>query len=145
LYKVEIHPAARFGGDVSLRIVFFINAFATLLAGLVLFIAPELIPGSIGIDLDRRAYFLCYLLGASELGFATLSLFATRITDASALRAVVYASIVFHAASAVADLIAITQGVDPRVIWNVALRLVMIALFVRYGLMTSHPAANARG
>lgn len=129
---------------MSLRAVFLINALATFVAGVVLFASPGLIPSAVGITLDQRSYFLCYLLGASELGFAVLSLLAARLTDEPALRAIVYACIVFHAASAAAGLMAMTQGVDQRVIWNVALRVVMIALFIRYGLVTSKTAVEHR-
>jgi hypothetical protein len=127
---------------MSLRAVFLINAVATFAAGAVLFASPGFIPHAVGITLDQRAYFLCYLLGASELGFSALSLLGARLTDAPALRAIVYACIVFHAGSAVAGLMAMMHGVDQRVIWNVALRVVMIALFIRYGLMTSGTAVE---
>jgi hypothetical protein len=57
---------------MNLQRLLTINAVAMLAAGVVLFLWPELVPGVAGIELQRPAFFLCYLLGASELAIATL-------------------------------------------------------------------------
>jgi hypothetical protein len=120
---------------VNLRRLFIINAVATFAAGVVLFLWPELIPGTIGIHLQPSAYLLCYLLGASELAMAALCFFGVTLREPAALQAVVITFIVFHAASGLAGAMAVAQGAPNAVWWNVALRGVMILLFIRYGLL----------
>ena len=119
---------------MNLQRLLIINAVAMLAAGVVLFLWPALVPGVAGIELQRSAFFLCYLLGASELALATLCFLAVRISDAAALRAIVITCIVFHASSGVAGVCAVVQGAAVAVWWNVALRGVMVVLFVHYGL-----------
>jgi hypothetical protein len=122
---------------MNLQRLLTINAVAMLAAGVVLFLWPELVPGVTGIELQRPAFFLCYLLGASELAIATLCFLAVKLSDAAALRAIVITCIVFHASSGVAGICAIVEGATAAVWWNVALRGVMVILFVRYGLRRS--------
>lgn len=111
-----------------------INAIATFAAGIVLFVAPELIAGAVGIRIDRGAYFLYYLLGASELGLATLCFCGRTLTEPQSLRVVALTAIVFHAASGVAGVYGFTQGLSAAVWWNVLLRVGMVMLFAYYGL-----------
>jgi hypothetical protein len=63
--------------------------------------------------------------------------FGVKLSDAAALRAIVITCIVFHASSGVAGICAIVEGATAAVWWNVALRGVMVILFVRYGLRRS--------
>ena len=76
-------------GAMNLQRLLIINAVAMLAAGVVLFLWPELVPGVAGIELPRSAFFLCYLLGSSELALATLCFLAVKISDTAALRAIV--------------------------------------------------------
>jgi hypothetical protein len=122
---------------MNLQRLLMINAVAMLAAAFVLFVRPELVPGVAGIELPRSAFFLCYLLGASELTLATLCFSAIKLSDAAALRAVVITCIVFHASSGVAGVYAVVQGAAATLWWNVALRGVMVILFVHYGLRRS--------
>jgi hypothetical protein len=57
---------------MNLSKLLIINAIATLAAGIVLFVAPNLIPSAVSIYVDRSAYMINYLLGSSELAFAAL-------------------------------------------------------------------------
>lgn len=50
-----------------------IHAIVTFAAGVVLLVAPDLIPRTVGIRVDSGVYLVCYLLGTSEMGLATLS------------------------------------------------------------------------
>lgn len=99
-----------------------INALATAAAGIVLFVQPEVIAGAVGIQLGPEAHFVYYLLGASELAFAALCYYGRTLTDPEARRVVVVTCIVFHAASGVAGVLAVGQGVSSALWWNVGVR-----------------------
>jgi hypothetical protein len=71
----------------------------------------------IGIHVEAKAYLLCYLLAAMEFGIAALSWGARSITDAKALRLMVMACIVVHAASGLLEVYAFAGGVS-GVIWG---------------------------
>ena len=118
---------------MNLVLLFRVNALAMLAAGIALFAAPGFMAGVIGIRVQPEAYFLAYLLGASELGFAVLCAFGTRLKDAEALHGLCVACIVFHAASGIAGVLAAAQGVSGVVLWNVAVRVVMVGLFAYFG------------
>jgi multisubunit Na+/H+ antiporter MnhC subunit len=47
-----------------------IHAIVTFAAGVVLLVAPDLIPRTVGIRITSSVYLVCYLLGTSELGLA---------------------------------------------------------------------------
>jgi hypothetical protein len=68
---------------MTLRLLFGVHAILTLAAGIVLVAAPGAIPGAVGVQIERGAYRLCYLLAASEFGIAALSWGARAITDLS--------------------------------------------------------------
>ena len=124
---------------VAPRILFlgallWLNAIATLAAGLVLFVAPYSIAGTVGIRIEQEAYFLYYLLGASELGLSALCFLGLRFRDRSTLIAVSLTLIVFHFASGVAGVYAFARGVDAAVLWNVVARVVMVVLFGYHGV-----------
>ena len=124
---------------MNLRLLFLINAVATFAAGVVLFVWPELIPGIAGIQLDRSAYFVCYLLGASEFAVTALCLLSLTSPDIAGLRSAVWSLVMFHTASGAAGVYAIAQGAAPGIWWNVVLRVLMVFLFVRYGLLQRGP------
>lgn len=119
---------------MALRIVLIVNALATFAAGLALFISPGFLGAAVDIEIGRDAYFVYYLLGASELGIAALCFLALRLTDTAALRMVCWAMVVFHAASAFAGILAYAEGLSVAVLANVALRILMVALFAWFGL-----------
>jgi hypothetical protein len=50
-----------------------VQGFITAAAGLVLVIAPSLIPSMVGIYLPPSAYLLAYLLAGAKFGFSVLS------------------------------------------------------------------------
>ena len=119
---------------MALRILLLVNAFATLAAGLALFVSPGFLGAAVDIEIASDAYFVYYLLGAAELGIAALCFQALRLTDAAALRVVCWTMIVFHAASGFAGVYAFASGLSPAVWANVALRVLMIGLFAWIGL-----------
>jgi hypothetical protein len=70
-----------------LRTLLVIHGCITLAAGIVLSVAPGLIPSAVGIRLDPHADLLSYLLAGAEFGFAALSFGGSRLSDRRALRA----------------------------------------------------------
>lgn len=120
---------------VILGALLWLNAVATLAAGLVLFVAPGLIAGTVGIHVGQEDRFLYYLLGASELGLSALLCFlGLRSRDRGTLVTVSLTLIVFHFASGVAGIYAFAGGVDAAVLWNVVARVVMVLLFGYHGV-----------
>lgn len=115
------------------RLLFF-HALLTLAAGLVLIVAPAAIPGFVGIEVAPGANLLSYLLGAAEVSLAVLSYFSRQLNDRQALQLVCLTFISFHSLTAVVEVYAFTQGVSSRIWANVALRVIVTALFTYYGL-----------
>jgi hypothetical protein len=113
----------------GLRTLLVIHGFITLAAGIVLAIAPDLIPSVVGIRLAPSANLVAYLLAAAEFGFAVLSFGGSRLTDPRALRLIVWSCIAFHGASGVLEIYAYAQGVSVAILGNVSARAVIIALF----------------
>ena len=118
---------------MTLRILLILHAIIAFAAGVVLVVAPEAIPRVIGIHLAPGTFLICYLLAGAEFSIAFLSFYGVRSRDAECLRLVVGTIIVFHASTAVLEIYALTQGIDVTLWGNVALRVIVIALFSYYG------------
>lgn len=116
----------------ALRLLLLAHAVVTGAAGIVLVVAPGLVPGAVGIALPPSAYLLAYLLAGAEFGFAALSFLARRLTDVAALRAVVLACVVFHAASAALEAIVLARDANLILVANIVARLIVIALFLAW-------------
>ena len=119
---------------INLRTLFFLHGLITLAAGIVLILDPNLIPNVVGIHLASSAYLVPYLLGTAELCIAVLSLGAARFTDSFALRTVAWSFIVLHGSTALIEFYAYTQGLDALIWGNIALRVVVVALFAYFGV-----------
>jgi hypothetical protein len=113
----------------GLRTLLVVHGVVTLAAGIVLVVAPGLIPGAIGVHLDPSANVVAYLLAGAEFGLAVLSFGGSRLTDPRALRLVVWSCIAFHATSSVLEVYAFVQGVSVGIFGNICTRGVMIAMF----------------
>jgi hypothetical protein len=113
----------------GLRALLVIHGVITMAAGIVLTVAPGLIPRVVGIDLEPNANVLAYLLAGAEFGLAVLSFGASRLTDARALRLIVWSLIVFHGSSGVLELYAYTLGAGVAILGNVVARVVIVGLF----------------
>ena len=130
--------------SMSLRLLFGIHAILTFAAGIVLVTAPGAIPRTVGIPIGPGGYLLCYLLAAAEFSVSVLSWGARAINDAKALRLIVIAFIVLHAASGLLEIRAFAGGLTAAIWANVALRVLAIVLFAYYGLHApsiDHPRA----
>jgi hypothetical protein len=106
------------------------HGFVTLGAGIALVAAPGLIPSTVGIRLEPRAYLVAYLLAGAEFGFAALSFGGSRVTDTQAMLVIVWSCIAFHASSAALEAYAYVQGVGAAIVGNIAARLFIIVLFL---------------
>ncbi len=85
----------------GLRALLVVHGFITMAAGIVLTVAPGLIPSVVGIRLEPSADVVAYLLAGAEFGFAVLSFGGSRLTDSRALRLIVWSCIAFHGSSGV--------------------------------------------
>ena len=116
--------------SLPVRILFIAHGIVTAAAGIVLVVAPALIPSAVSITLPPAANLLPYLLGGVELGVAVLSMGAARLRDAAAIRLISVSFAVLHGVSAVVEVLALVQGADPLLWGNVVLRVVVAVLFV---------------
>lgn len=121
------------GSIMNLPRLLFLHALVTLAAGVVLIVAPGVIPGFVDIPVDRRANLLCYLLGAAEVSLAVLSYGSRNLSDRPAIRLICLTFIAFHALTAVVEVYAFSQGASARVWGNVGVRAVVVGLFIHYG------------
>lgn len=112
-----------------LRTLILINAVATLAAGVVLFVFPGAIPSVVGIALAPDQVFVAWLLGAAQIGIAALCIGAVHSPSQDVLRLATTTLLVFHAASAVADTMALMQAYSLPIALNLGLRIVMVVLF----------------
>jgi hypothetical protein len=119
---------------MNIRILLLIHAIITFAAGVVLFAEPTFIPGAAGAHIGSDAYVVCYLLGAAELAIAFLSFTARQLCDHQAVRIVVWTLIVFHACTAAGESYTLINGVSAVILANVAVRILVVALFANYGL-----------
>ncbi|GAA3614818.1 hypothetical protein GCM10022419_120060 [Nonomuraea rosea] len=117
---------------MNLRILLTLHGVVTSAAGVVLIVAPGLVPSAVGIRIPADAYLVCYLLGAAELAVSFLSFAALR--QPGGVRLAAWTLIVFHGCTAAVEAYAFTRGVHASIWANVALRLAVIALFTHYGL-----------
>ena len=113
----------------GLRALLVVHGFITLAAAIVLTVAPGLIPGVVGIDLQPSADLLAYLLAGAEFGLAVLSFGGSRLSDARALRLIAWSCIAFHGSSGVLEVAAYAQGASAAILGNVAARALIVGLF----------------
>lgn len=119
---------------MNLRRLLLLHAIVTFVAGVVLIVAPAIIPATVGILLGPPAYLMSYLLGACEISLAALSFYGTKIRDGQALRFVCLTFIILHAVTAAVEILAYAQGLSAAIWWNVGLRIMIVGLFAHYGL-----------
>jgi hypothetical protein len=112
----------------GLRALLVIHGGITMAAGIVLSVAPGLIPAVVGIHLEPNANVLAYLLAGAEFGFAVLSFGASRLTDARALRLIVWSFIAFHGSSGALELYACAQGAGVAILGNAVARAAIVGL-----------------
>jgi len=110
-----------------------IHAIITLAAGIVLIAAPTLIPATVNIKIAPNEYLLCYFLGAAEIAMAYLSFFSSKIKEPGTLRLISSTFIIFHLVTGMVELYAFLQGVSPKILLNIILRILIVVLFIYYG------------
>jgi hypothetical protein len=128
MFILESGPLRRPMDHKGLRALLIVQGFITAASGLVLVIAPSLIPSVVGIYLPPSAYLLAYLLAGAEFGFSVLSFGGSGLADVRALRLVVWSCIVFHTSSGVLELYAYGHGASVAVLGNVLARAIIVGL-----------------
>jgi peptidoglycan/LPS O-acetylase OafA/YrhL len=118
----------------NLKLLLIIHAVITLAAAIVLVIAPALIPKTVDIEIAHDQYLLSYFLGAAELGIAYLSFQSRKIKDRYALKIIIVSFIIFHIATGLLEAYGLTQGLSSKIIGNIVLRIIIVALFCYYGI-----------
>ena len=113
----------------GLRALLVVHGCITLAAAIVLAVAPGLIPGLVGIQLEPSAYVLAYLLAGAEFGLAMLSFGGSRLSDVRALRLIAWSCIAFHGSSGVLEVVAYAQGASAAILANVVARVIIVGLF----------------
>jgi hypothetical protein len=124
----------------GLRILLVAHGVVTMAAGIVLAVAPGLIPGMVGVHLEPNAYVLAYLLAGAEFGLAVLSFGGSRVTDSRAIRLIVLSCIVFHGSSGALELYAYAQGAGVVILTNALARVVIVGLFIGLSRGLGSPA-----
>lgn len=99
----------------------------------MLIVKPEAIPAAVNIEINEQHYLICYLLAAAEIAISFLSFGATYLKDTKALRLISLCFIAFHLSTATVELAVLSDSGSPKIWANVALRLLVSALFYYYG------------
>ncbi|HWM33829.1 MAG TPA: hypothetical protein VNR36_06280 [Pseudolysinimonas sp.] len=113
---------------LPVRILFLVHGIATAAAGVVLVVAPNLIPSTVGIVLAPEEFLLPYLLAGAELALAVLSFGALQMKDPAAIRLIALVFAALHVLTAGLELLAPLQS--PVLLVNAAVRVVVAVLFV---------------
>jgi hypothetical protein len=119
---------------MDLSKLFIFHAIVTLAAGIVLVIAPPLIPETVSIKITPNEYLICYFLGAAEFAISYLSFFSRKIKDPKVLQLVSSTFIVFHLTTGMLELYAFTQGISIKILGNIVIRIIVSFLFAYYGI-----------
>jgi hypothetical protein len=119
---------------VNLQRLFILHALITLAAAIALVVVPNAIPSTVGAALDEGQFIVAYLLAGAEFGVAYLSFAAAKLKDQAAIKTIVWSFIVFHMSTAVLEVFAYLQGLSVFIWANVALRIIISALFAYFGL-----------
>jgi len=98
-------------------------------AGIVLTVAPTLIPSAVGIHpRTERKCARISTCGCRVRACCSL-VWSSRLTDTRALRLIVWSFIAFHGSSGVLEVYSYAQGASGAILVNVAARAVIIGLF----------------
>jgi hypothetical protein len=131
----------------GLYVAFGINTFLTFMAFILLVLVPDLLPGAVGVHVDRSGYFLGYMLGAAEWGLAALTFFGRKLTDPQALRVICLACIVFHVSSVAVIIVTLATGGSDSpvgVAANTTVRLTISGMCAYFGLYRLSSASRTR-
>jgi hypothetical protein len=118
---------------MNLRILLVLHAIVTFAAGVVLVVAPDAIPSVVDVHMAPGSFVICYFLAGAEFALAFLSFYAARRHDAESMHIAVRTIIVFHTSTALLEIYALAHGSDVKLWGNVAVRIIVTALFLYYG------------
>jgi hypothetical protein len=101
-----------------------VHGVVTLAAAIVLAAFPAAIPSTVGIVIAPADFLLTYFLAAAELGIGMISLGASRLTDAAAVRLIAAGFAAFHLATAALELLYLAlNGLDAVLALNILVRI----------------------
>lgn len=130
--------------DFLIRALLLVNAVGTGAAAVVLAAFPMAIPHVIGLAMTRDSVALCYFLAGAEAGICTVCIdalrYRVRTVECVALRAL----LVLHASTAALSFVETTGHPNRVIIWNAALRMVMV-LLIGISLWSARPGKHATG
>ena len=111
------------------RALLVVNAIGTGTAAGVLAVWPSAIPSVIGITLRRDQFVLAYFLSASEAAICVMCVQTLR--SPPEMRVIpLQTLLVFHLITAVLSAIAVMGGSSPLILWNLALRVILVLLIL---------------
>lgn len=109
------------------------NAALSFVAVVLLTVSPDTIPQTVGFPITRDAHAMGYMLAAYELAIVVVYFFGRKLPSRNGLRLVVATGITFHIASALAQLLALSQDLAGNAVGaNITLRLVIATLLLAY-------------
>jgi len=117
---------------MNLSKLLLIHAFISLAAGIVLIVAPELIPSTVNIEMQAQHYLLSYFLGSAEISLAVLSFYGRKLPQFQSLRLIVNTLVVFHLLTAGVEIYDFLKGGSEKLWINVCLRLIISFLLLFY-------------
>lgn len=126
-----------------LRWLIALNAVASAAAAVVLAIAPNAIPATVGVTLEHSQHLIGYLLAAAELSIGALCVFALRSKLAATVGQAAWVLIVFHLGSGLAGVAAMAEGASALIGWNVAARAAMVVALA-WSALTSQPRSSPK-
>lgn len=119
---------------LNIATLLFLHGIITFAAGIVLIVAPNAIPGVVGINLPQSSYLVPYLLGTAELCIAVISIGGSKLKDRAAIRTIIWSFLVLHGTTALIEIYAYSTGLSSLIWGNVILRVAVVALFAYFGL-----------
>ena len=124
-----------------IRILFIVHGVINAAAGVVLLVAPALIPSTVNVTLTVGGELVPWLLGAVELGIAVISVGAAFLRDGAAVRLIAVAFGFMHLVTAIVEgmVLALFPGVSPLLWGNIAVRVIAVVLFAVAAARTRSP------
>lgn len=119
---------------MKLKTLLVINAIVLGFFGLIQILIPAASAAPYGVTLDLLSKHLDQLLGAFFLGNAVLSWMARKVTDSTALRAILLAFFISYSISMVVTIIDVLSGLGNALAWSSVAIYLLLSLGIGYFL-----------
>ena len=119
---------------MNLKNLFRVSGALLLLSAILWMLSPASAPASLGMEVDATGTYYIQQLGATTFGFAFLMLLVSGMAPSPARQAVATAVVVFQAASAILNLLAVLGEIIPAGSgwFGVVLNLVFALVFAYF-------------